>query len=158
MVCKFDIMENAFSLLLILFMYVFACILISSKIIVHDFCLPYFHVSNSALFLPSTTVIFFHVHSLDTLYCSYILMYFNQQIQWAVMLYWLSYIHYMYSGPQFNIKMTSYQYRKSHCGDKMILRLSYLHNGISYTGKTTSLYLSLLCCLVHIMVLWWNCT
>ena len=37
-------------------------------------------------------------------------------------------------------KMPSYQYRKSHCGDKMILRSFYLHNGISYTGKTTSLY------------------
>ena len=36
--------------------------------------------------------------------------------------------------------MASYQYRKSHCGDKTILRLSYLYNGISYTGKTTSLY------------------
>ena len=36
--------------------------------------------------------------------------------------------------------MTSYQYRKSHCEDKTILRPSYLHNGISYTGKTTSLY------------------
>ena len=36
--------------------------------------------------------------------------------------------------------MTSYQYRKSHCGDKTILRPSYLHNGIFYTGKTTSLY------------------
>ena len=43
-------------------------------------------------------------------------------------------------GPRFNIKMTSYQYRKSHCGDKTILRLSYIHNGISYTGKMTSLY------------------
>ena len=42
--------------------------------------------------------------------------------------------------PWFNVKMTSYQYRKSHCGDKTILRPSYLHNGISYTGKTTSLY------------------
>ena len=40
----------------------------------------------------------------------------------------------------FNIKMPSYQYRKSHCGDKTILRPSYLHNGISYTGKTTYLY------------------
>ena len=37
-------------------------------------------------------------------------------------------------------KMSSYQYRKSHCGDKTILRPSYLHNGISYTGKTTSLF------------------
>ena len=27
-------------------------------------------------------------------------------------------------GPWFNIKMTSYQYRKSHCGDKTILRPS----------------------------------
>ena len=44
------------------------------------------------------------------------------------------------SGPWFNIKMPSYQYRKSHCGDKTILRPSYLHNGISYTGKMTSLY------------------
>ena len=43
-------------------------------------------------------------------------------------------------GPWFNIKMSSYQYRKSHCGDKMILWPSYLHNGISYTGKTASLY------------------
>ena len=43
-------------------------------------------------------------------------------------------------GPRFNIKMTSYQYRKSHCGDKTILRPSYLRNGISYTVKITSLY------------------
>ena len=43
-------------------------------------------------------------------------------------------------GPWFNINMSSYQYRKSHCGDKTILPPSYLHNGISYTGKTTSLY------------------
>ena len=44
------------------------------------------------------------------------------------------------AGPWFNKKMSSYQYRKSHCGDKTILRPSYLHNGISYTGMTTSLY------------------
>ena len=36
--------------------------------------------------------------------------------------------------------MLSYQYRKSHSGDKTILRPSYLHNGISYTGKMASLY------------------
>ena len=36
----------------------------------------------------------------------------------------------LYTGGWFNIKMSSYQYRKYH----------YLHNGISYTGKTTSLY------------------
>ena len=46
----------------------------------------------------------------------------------------------MTTGPWFNIKMTSYQYRKSHCGDKTILRPSYLPNGISYAGKITSLY------------------
>ena len=40
----------------------------------------------------------------------------------------------------FNIKMPSYQYRKYHCGDKTTLRPSYLHNRISYTSKTSSLY------------------
>ena len=40
----------------------------------------------------------------------------------------------------FNIKISSYQYRKSHCEDKTILRSSYLHNGISYTGKMTFWY------------------
>ena len=38
------------------------------------------------------------------------------------------------------IKMPSYQYSKSHCGEKTILQLSYLHNRISYTGKTAPLY------------------
>ena len=45
-----------------------------------------------------------------------------------------------WDGPWFNIKMSSYQYRKTHCGDKMVLRSFYLHNGISYTGKMSSLY------------------
>ena len=38
--------------------------------------------------------------------------------------------------------MPSYKYRKSHCGDKMVVRSSYLHNGIYYscTGKMASLY------------------
>ena len=40
----------------------------------------------------------------------------------------------------FNMKMWSYQYRKSHCGDKTILRPPYLHNGISFTGKMISFY------------------
>ena len=43
-------------------------------------------------------------------------------------------------GPWFNKTMTAYQYRKSHCGDKTILRQSYLHNEISYTGNMSSLY------------------
>ena len=46
----------------------------------------------------------------------------------------------LWPGPWFNTKMSSYQYRKSHCGDKTVVRSSYLHNGISYTGKRTSLY------------------
>ena len=46
----------------------------------------------------------------------------------------------MSSGGGFNIKMPSYQYRKSHYGGKKILWPSYLHNGISYTGKMTSSY------------------
>ena len=46
----------------------------------------------------------------------------------------------MRPGPLFNIKTSSYQYRKSHCGDKTVVRSSYLHNGISYTGKMSSLY------------------
>ena len=49
-------------------------------------------------------------------------------------------VHLCFPGGWFNKKMLSYQYRKSHCGDKTILRPSYLHNGISYTGKMTSLY------------------
>ena len=39
------------------------------------------------------------------------------------------------SGTWFNIKMSSYHYRNSHCGDKTIWKSSYLHNRISYTGK-----------------------
>ena len=45
------------------------------------------------------------------------------------------------SGAWFNIKIPSYQYRKSHCGDKTVVRSSYLHNGISYTGKMTDIFL-----------------
>ena len=44
------------------------------------------------------------------------------------------------SRPWFNIKMTSYQYRKSHFGDKTVVRSCNLNKGISYTGKMTSLY------------------
>ena len=44
------------------------------------------------------------------------------------------------SGSWFNIKISSYQYRESHYGDKTVIRLSYLHNGISYAGEMTSLY------------------
>ena len=43
-------------------------------------------------------------------------------------------------GGWFNIKTPSDQYRKFYGGDKTILRPSFLHNGISYAGKMTSLY------------------
>ena len=43
-------------------------------------------------------------------------------------------------GPWFNIKMSSYLYRKSHGGYVTYLWPSYLHNGISFAGKMTSLY------------------
>ena len=36
-----------------------------------------------------------------------------------------------------NTKMLSNQYRRSQYGVEAILRLSYLHNGISYTGNMT---------------------
>ena len=62
-----------------------------------------------------------------------ILMYFN----WSKTTFLATELN---TGGWINIKMSSYQYRKSHCGDKTILRPSYLHNGISYTGKMTSLY------------------
>ena len=39
-----------------------------------------------------------------------------------------------------DIKRSSYLSRKSHCVDKTVVRSSYLHNGISYTGKVWPLY------------------
>ena len=45
------------------------------------------------------------------------------------MAWWL-----MTPGPWFNMKITSCQYRKSHCVS------SYLYNGIYYTGKMASFY------------------
>ena len=59
---------------------------------------------------------------------------------WPTVNYLITTIKFKTSRPWFNIKISSYQYRKSHCWDKTILRPSYLHNGISYTGKMTSLY------------------
>ena len=53
----------------------------------------------------------------------------------------IKWLHAKHSGPWCSIKMSSYQYRKSHYGDKTIMRPCYLHNGISDTGKIISLYL-----------------
>ena len=42
--------------------------------------------------------------------------------------------------PCFNIKMPSYQYRKSHCWDRTAIWSSYLHHVNSYSGTMTCLY------------------
>ena len=44
------------------------------------------------------------------------------------------------TGSWFYIKMSYYQYRKSHCGDKTFVRSFSLHNEISYTSKMVSSY------------------
>ena len=49
----------------------------------------------------------------------------------------LIYMSFQSPGPRFNMQIPSW---KSHCGDKTVVRSSYLHNGISYTGKMASLY------------------
>ena len=46
--------------------------------------------------------------------------------------------------------MSSYQFRKFHCVDKAVVRTSYLHNGISFTGKISSLYW------IGAMIIQWN--
>ena len=62
---------------------------------------------------------------------------------WAIHVYlWPPSISITEPGPWFNIEMSSYQYRKSHCGDTTVVRSSYLHNGISYTGKTSLYWIS----------------
>ena len=45
----------------------------------------------------------------------------------------------MMYGSSFNVKIPIYQYNKSDCGDKTILRLSYLNNGIFYPSKAVFL-------------------
>ena len=44
------------------------------------------------------------------------------------------------SGLSCNIKMLSYQYRKSHCGNETVIRSFLIYSGNSYTGNMTSLY------------------
>ena len=51
----------------------------------------------------------------------------------------LSWLHY-HLDPNSTKKTTSYQYKKSYCRDKIIIRSYYLNNGMSYTGKMASLY------------------
>ena len=35
---------------------------------------------------------------------------------------------------------STYQYRKSHCQDKIVIRSSHVHNGISYTSEMATLF------------------
>ena len=45
------------------------------------------------------------------------------------------------AGGCFMTKVVPYQHRKSYCGDMMVVvKPCYLHNGISYTGKMSSLH------------------
>ena len=52
-------------------------------------------------------------------------------LPWLIKISW----KFCTTGPWLNMKMSSYQYRKSDCGDKTTVRSSYLHNGITSTGK-----------------------
>ena len=69
-------------------------------------------------------------------------------IRFKVNVYQNSVQNEQHSGPPFKMKMAFYQCRNSHYGDKTIWRPSYLHNGISYTGKTS---------LCWIRALAWTC-
>ena len=57
-------------------------------------------------------------------------------------------------GPWSNIKM-SYQYRKSHCGDKRVIRWSYYHNGIFFIPVRWFLYIEAAPCIWYMSYL--NC-
>ena len=75
---------------------------------------------------------------------SFILTYHYRDVTWVSWhikpLATLLSVQLFVQGPDSIKRMSSYQYRKSHCGDKTVVRSSYLHNGISYTDKMMSLY------------------
>ena len=57
-------------------------------------------------------------------------------------------------GPWFNIKMSSFQYRKSHCGDKTVVRLSCLeHPGVRDKSRVSEINLSQP---RHETAFWWH--
>ena len=100
-------------------------------------CCPEWQVS---LLMPIFAVMgsWFLCHSSVVIVYSYLA--WNRPIPHSVLAKWSAESLTWIPGPWFNIKMSSYQYRKSHCGDKTVVRASYLHNGISYTVKMSSLY------------------
>ena len=71
-------------------------------------------------------------------------------------MYWVEILPHWKQGPGgwCNMQMPSCQYRNSHCGDKTILRPSYLHNGFSYTCKMTSLHWIRALFILHCPSLW----
>ena len=77
----------------------------------------------------------YHSHALSHGYLWDATMWYESDPRMIEYEYWIN-----PSGPWCDIKLTSYQCRKFHCGDKTILRPSYLHNELSYTGKMTPLY------------------
>ena len=102
----------------------------------------YFHITfspHSLIFFPSLIVITHaNVYECPTswnLYVVYVLQ--GDQLDKPCFPHTLRYVFILKQGPGpwFNINMSSYQYRKSHCGDKTVVRSSYLNNRISYTGK-----------------------
>ena len=69
----------------------------------------------------------------------YILV-FSEKISMTVLVF-MPVSHILWdAGDWFSIKIQSYQYRKTHRGDKMILQQSYLHDGVSYGGMMISWY------------------
>ena len=59
-------------------------------------------------------------------------------------------------GPWINTNMAFYQNRKSHCGDKTVERASYLHNGISFTGKMSLYWIGVLVVIAAATVSAWS--
>ena len=62
------------------------------------------------------------------------------------------------SGCRLSIRMLSYQYRKSHSGDKVVKRSSYLHNGISCTNEYTISMTSCKTAVTPLLMHWSYCS
>ena len=63
--------------------------------------------------------------------------------------------HIWLNGPWLNMKM-SYQYKKSHCGDKTVLISTYLHIGIFHSDKLVYWYWIIpcvFCCCCRVLLL-----
>ena len=81
---------------------------------------------------------FLWIHKWQVPYCTFVLMELGKNIL-LISMYRYPYFTCITVWALIQYKM-SYQYRKSHCGDKTVARSCYLFNWISYTGKMSSLY------------------